>query len=197
MHAQQQQQQQLGRGATAGWALTTHVCTPTQSHPNRDAGKRRYRPGTRALMEIRKYQKSTDLLIRKLPFARLVRLGAGAGAQGAARGCWGGGGCRWRVRQQQQQQQQQQQKRPTGSSDGSDSTVPLSPHHPRPLTIITPHPHPLIHPPPPKVRETSNNLTPEPFRWTAESLLALQEVGGGPRRADEGGWGGGRVQGVN
>lgn len=34
---------------------------------------RRYRPGTRALMEIRKYQKSTDLLIRKLPFARLVR----------------------------------------------------------------------------------------------------------------------------
>jgi len=33
----------------------------------------RYRPGTRALMEIRKYQKSTDLLIRKLPFQRLVR----------------------------------------------------------------------------------------------------------------------------
>ncbi|KAJ1650874.1 centromeric DNA-binding histone H3-like protein cse4 [Dispira simplex] len=35
--------------------------------------KRRYHPGTRALMEIRKYQRSTDLLIRKLPFARLVR----------------------------------------------------------------------------------------------------------------------------
>jgi histone H3-like centromeric protein A len=34
---------------------------------------RRYRPGTRALMDIRKYQRSTDLLIRKLPFARLVR----------------------------------------------------------------------------------------------------------------------------
>jgi histone H3 len=33
----------------------------------------RYRPGTRALMDIRKYQKSTDLLIRKLPFQRLVR----------------------------------------------------------------------------------------------------------------------------
>lgn len=28
----------------------------------------RYRPGTVALREIRKYQKSTDLLIRKLPF---------------------------------------------------------------------------------------------------------------------------------
>ena len=31
------------------------------------------RPGTVALREIRKYQRSTDLLIRKLPFARLVR----------------------------------------------------------------------------------------------------------------------------
>lgn len=35
--------------------------------------RRRFRPGTKALWEIRKYQKSTDLLIRKLPFARLVR----------------------------------------------------------------------------------------------------------------------------
>ena len=34
---------------------------------------RRYRPGTVALREIRKYQKSTELLIRKLPFQRLVR----------------------------------------------------------------------------------------------------------------------------
>lgn len=33
----------------------------------------RYRPGTVALREIRKYQKSSDLLIRKLPFQRLVR----------------------------------------------------------------------------------------------------------------------------
>jgi len=48
-------------------------------------------------MEIRKYQKSTDLLVRKLPFARLVR-------------------------------------------------------------------------------EIGNNVAPEPFRWTAESLLALQEA---------------------
>jgi histone H3 len=34
---------------------------------------RRYRPGTVALREIRRYQKSTDLLIRKLPFQRLLR----------------------------------------------------------------------------------------------------------------------------
>ena len=33
----------------------------------------RYRPGTVALREIRRYQKSTDLLIRKAPFHRLVR----------------------------------------------------------------------------------------------------------------------------
>ncbi|XP_034457653.1 histone H3-like centromeric protein A isoform X2 [Hippoglossus hippoglossus] len=35
--------------------------------------KRRFRPGTKALMEIRKFQKSTDLLLRKGPFSRLVR----------------------------------------------------------------------------------------------------------------------------
>ena len=33
----------------------------------------RYRPGTVALREIRRYQKSTELLIRKAPFHRLVR----------------------------------------------------------------------------------------------------------------------------
>eukprot|EP00899_Mesostigma_viride_P007896 jgi/Mesvir1/17107/Mv07542-RA.1 len=57
----------------------------------------RFRPGTVALREIRRYQKSTDLLIRKLPFARLCR-------------------------------------------------------------------------------EISNMVSPQPFRWTAEALLALQEA---------------------
>ena len=33
----------------------------------------RYRPGTVALREIRRYQRSTGLLIKKLPFQRLVR----------------------------------------------------------------------------------------------------------------------------
>jgi histone H3 len=33
----------------------------------------RYRPGTVALREIRRYQKSTELLLRKLPFQRLIR----------------------------------------------------------------------------------------------------------------------------
>ena len=35
--------------------------------------KYRCRPGTVALREIRRYQKSTDMLIRKLPFSRVVR----------------------------------------------------------------------------------------------------------------------------
>ena len=33
----------------------------------------RYRPGSVAIREIRRYQKSTELLIRKLPFQRLCR----------------------------------------------------------------------------------------------------------------------------
>jgi len=33
----------------------------------------RFRPGTVALREIRRYQKSTELIIRKLPFQRLVK----------------------------------------------------------------------------------------------------------------------------
>ena len=34
---------------------------------------KRYRPGTVALREIRRFQKSTDLLIAKRPFSRFVR----------------------------------------------------------------------------------------------------------------------------
>ena len=44
------------------------------SKPKTDAPKkRRYRPGTVALREIRKYQTSTDTLIPKLSFQRLVK----------------------------------------------------------------------------------------------------------------------------
>lgn len=35
--------------------------------------KRKHKPGTIALREIRKYQKSTDLLLAKSPFFRLIR----------------------------------------------------------------------------------------------------------------------------
>src|ERR1700712_4749392 len=48
-------------------------CFAFQSAERLLAGTNRYRPGTVALREIRRYQKSTELLIRKLPFQRLVR----------------------------------------------------------------------------------------------------------------------------
>lgn len=49
--------------------------TARLSEPSKGGVKRphRHRPGTVALREIRRYQKSTDLLIRKMPFQRLVR----------------------------------------------------------------------------------------------------------------------------
>ena len=46
----------------------------SQKAPKGGVKKRyRYRPGTVALKQIRQYQKTTELLIRKLPFQRLVR----------------------------------------------------------------------------------------------------------------------------
>ena len=43
-------------------------------HPTGRVRKpRRNRPGTVALRQIRRYQRSTELLIRKLPFQRLVK----------------------------------------------------------------------------------------------------------------------------
>ena len=49
--------------------------TPSNGRPakGRVRKARRFRPGTVALREIRRYQKSTELLIRKLPFQRFVR----------------------------------------------------------------------------------------------------------------------------
>lgn len=45
-----------------------------QRRQSQSQKKRRYRAGTVALREIRQYQKSTDLLIRKLPFQRFAPL---------------------------------------------------------------------------------------------------------------------------
>ncbi|KAH7824465.1 histone H3 [Monocercomonoides exilis] len=53
--------------------LATKVARKTISSQAGIKKPHRYRPGTVALREIRKYQKSTELLIRKLPFQRLVR----------------------------------------------------------------------------------------------------------------------------
>ena len=57
--------------------LTTGPGQPRHSDgsvgPGQGNAKRRYRPGTVALREIRQYQKSTEMLLAKLPFSRLVR----------------------------------------------------------------------------------------------------------------------------
>ncbi|KAK4916763.1 centromeric DNA-binding histone H3-like protein cse4, partial [Elasticomyces elasticus] len=55
-----------------GIAQRTKQARPsTATQPERK--KRRYKPGTLALREIRRYQSTTDLLLLKLPFQRLVR----------------------------------------------------------------------------------------------------------------------------
>ena len=58
-----------GRGGRRG---KTGKTGPSNKRPPPKKGFR-YRPGTLALREIRRYQKSTELLIRKRPFMRLVR----------------------------------------------------------------------------------------------------------------------------
>ncbi|XP_015372595.1 PREDICTED: histone H3, embryonic-like [Diuraphis noxia] len=66
---------QTARKSTGGKAPRKQLATKAarKSAPATGGVKKphRYRPGTVALREIRRYQKSTELLIRKLPFQRL------------------------------------------------------------------------------------------------------------------------------
>ena len=64
----------------APWGATNQT-TPTNQQQNQQRQRAPtgslkkpmwYHPGTVALSEIRRYQKSTELLIQKLPFTRLV-----------------------------------------------------------------------------------------------------------------------------
>jgi histone H3 len=68
---------QTARKSTGGKAPRKALATKAarKSAPATGGCKKphRYRPGTVALREIRKYQKTTELLLRKLPFQRLVR----------------------------------------------------------------------------------------------------------------------------
>ena len=68
---------QTARKSTGGKAPRKQLATKAarKSAPATGGVKKphRYKPGTVALREIRRYQKSTELLIRKLPFQRLVR----------------------------------------------------------------------------------------------------------------------------
>eukprot|EP01012_Entosiphon_sulcatum_P039654 TRINITY_DN524_c0_g1_i2.p1 TRINITY_DN524_c0_g1~~TRINITY_DN524_c0_g1_i2.p1 ORF type:complete len:138 (+),score=27.81 TRINITY_DN524_c0_g1_i2:34-447(+) len=69
---------QTARKSTGGKAPRKQLATKAarKTAPFSSSGIKkphRFRPGTVALREIRKFQKSTELLIRKLPFQRLVR----------------------------------------------------------------------------------------------------------------------------
>ncbi|GFH45240.1 hypothetical protein CTEN210_01714 [Chaetoceros tenuissimus] len=68
---------QTARKSTGGKAPRKQLATKAarKSAPVTGGVKKphRYKPGTVALREIRRYQKSVDLLIRKWPFQRLVR----------------------------------------------------------------------------------------------------------------------------
>lgn len=73
--------QTVARASVAGKALKRAKGASSEATKSLKPGSaleapkkpRRYRPGTVALREIRTYQKSTELLIRKLPFQRLVK----------------------------------------------------------------------------------------------------------------------------
>jgi histone H3 len=69
---------QTARKSTGGKAPRKQLATKAarKNAPTGPASVKRphrYRPGTVALREIRAMQKGTDLLIRKMPFQRLVR----------------------------------------------------------------------------------------------------------------------------
>ena len=77
LHFKMARTKQTARKSTGGKAPRKQLATKAarKSAPATGGVKKphRFRPGTVALREIRKYQKSTELLIRKLPFQRLVR----------------------------------------------------------------------------------------------------------------------------
>ena len=67
---------QTARKSTGGKAPRKQLAAKTvKKAPAAPGAKKahRFRPGTVALREIRKYQKTTELLIKKAPFQRLVR----------------------------------------------------------------------------------------------------------------------------
>ena len=65
---------QTARKSTGGKAprkqLATHAARKATQLQGGVKKRNRFRPGTVALREIRRYQKSSDLLLRKLPFQR-------------------------------------------------------------------------------------------------------------------------------
>ncbi|KAL6122733.1 hypothetical protein NUSPORA_00264 [Nucleospora cyclopteri] len=63
----------LSGGKAPRKQLATKAARKTAGASAATAAKKHRKPGTVALREIRRYQKTTDRLIRKLPFQRLCR----------------------------------------------------------------------------------------------------------------------------
>jgi len=61
------------RTAISGKKLMSKKSLPSKAPALKPKKAHRFKPGTVALREIRRYQRSTDLLIPKLPFQRLVK----------------------------------------------------------------------------------------------------------------------------
>lgn len=57
----------------AGRAIAKKEVSSQRASGNGTKRQHRWRPGTVALREVRKYQQSTDMLIQRAPFRRLVR----------------------------------------------------------------------------------------------------------------------------
>ena len=65
---------EMSRTKTTAVAKSSKKASKAAAGPKKAGAKKfRWRPGTVALRQIRKFQKSTDLLLRKAPFQRLVR----------------------------------------------------------------------------------------------------------------------------
>ena len=67
------QARHVAKKSTSRAALVQTLKTLKKAAAPSTPSKRRYRPGTVALREIRQYQKQTNLLIPRFPFQRLVR----------------------------------------------------------------------------------------------------------------------------
>lgn len=72
----------LGSKGKKSSAKKSKKSTPQASGSSGVKKPFRFHPGTVALREIRRYQKGTELLLRKLPFQRLVREIAVEGKEG-------------------------------------------------------------------------------------------------------------------
>jgi len=65
---------EMSRTKTTAVAKSSKKASKAAAGPKKAGAKKfRWRPGTVALRQIKKFQKSTDLLLRKAPFQRLVR----------------------------------------------------------------------------------------------------------------------------